>query len=129
MELTMYNETTIRDYGSGLAKVRISLHGKITFNHRAVQVLGLELGNKINFVQDKNMQSDWYIEKTTSINGFELKKSSTHGIGIYSMTLARIFLNSVTDDITKSCSFVVSPIKTDGQYYAILTHVLQKKVE
>lgn len=122
MEVTVYNQATQRKYDSRIAKIRVNRKGKISFNLRAIEILRLKEDGKINFIQNKNKLRDWYIESTKEEDGLILKKSSSRGLAIFSRTIARAFLNAISDNNIQSQAFIISSKIIEGKYHAIITH-------
>ncbi len=130
MKLKTFNLTTLNALSTGRPTIRFTRHGTVTISGKAAEIMKLAEGDKIEFCQSTEDQSDWYIHKTLMEDGFILRKFKD-GLGLMfcSSKLSVMVLDSV-DATDKSVGFVVSgtPEVLDGEnYYFIITRNQIKK--
>lgn len=124
MKLKTFNHETLKTVRGGKATIRFTRQGGITISGKAAEKLNLSDGSKIEFCQSQEDPRDWYIHKTTSESGFEIRKSKA-GICLMfnSSKLTAKFFESI-ETLHKSVGFIVSgmPEVINGEnYYYILT--------
>jgi bifunctional DNA-binding transcriptional regulator/antitoxin component of YhaV-PrlF toxin-antitoxin module len=122
MKIKRFTPGNTKGKAHGIASVRVSKSGAITFSKTVKIELDLKSGDKIEFIQSEESPKDWFITK--SDNGFKLRTPPTFQV---------IMLNSscVANEIFKSVEFkgrsarfliATKPTIIDGiTCYAIIT--------
>ena len=88
MKLKVFNPETAPVSSARTTRPIIHMNGKsgtIVFNKLAVEKLKLKAGNQVQFHQDEETPTDWYLEKVKS-GGFDLRDKKGSGL---------LFFNSV----------------------------------
>ncbi|MCF8339205.1 MAG: hypothetical protein K9I74_14605 [Bacteroidales bacterium] len=125
MELIRYNKLTLAKQGgrTAPAKVSISTYGVISFNREAIRMAGLNEGDTVELVQDKNNPEDWYFTKSKV--GFMLRKNSRlPRLMCNNSVTCRRFFRSLKEGDKKTLSMPVGtePTKVDGmELWPIIT--------
>jgi hypothetical protein len=97
----------------------------ISFNREAIDKLSISDGVLINFIQDEERSSDWYIQVTKDPNGFTVSNKNSV-VAVFSKSVVAAIFESVKAIADKKIShrfflgndFVKNPF---GQILAILT--------
>lgn len=100
--------------------------GRVSLNEKAVDMLMLRDCARILFIQDQDNPRDWYIMKTNSINGFELRNYKFDKFNFVSKKLTESIRKSLSLSISDhgSTTFLLAtqPTITAEHYmYAIIT--------
>jgi hypothetical protein len=95
MKLRTFDKTITKTVSPGECSVTVNPKGTVFFSVGLVKVMQLEPGDRVLFHQDQENRSDWYIEKTKSIAGFEVKNYKTAGVSaVQSVNLVRLISKS-----------------------------------
>ena len=99
--------------------VTVSPSGGIFFSKGFYQPVGLVAGDKVLFHQDSESRTDWYIEKTTQVNGI-LVRDYKKNVCIQSTFVAREILKCTGESKTKRFPVSVKPfIFNDRKLYHV----------
>ncbi len=129
MKLKVFNKENSTMLVSGEPLVRISVKaGLFSFSKDAGVLLGLNNGNKIEFVQDEETKIDWFISITDSKDGFSCRSDGQKfpRFDFNSRGLTKAILDSIKFKGT-GVSFKIqeNPVELEGsKYYLILTSKL-----
>lgn len=117
-------------YGARSSEPTISLmkNGAISFSRGATKMIGLEVAGKVQFHQDEESPSDWYISKSDDVDGFDIRGKSENknpyfmiaSSFIVNKIKAQIGLDSVDTPI--KMKILRKPTEVDGVvYWCIVT--------
>ena len=110
---------TLQNIRVGKPTINITKSGVIRISSHAVKEIGLVDKEEINFYQDEDNPSDWYLipEK----DGLRMRASAGDGSSLLcnSAGTAKNLLKSV--GMTRTASMLVATEPIEGGYYAIIT--------
>ncbi|MDR2913457.1 MAG: hypothetical protein LBV74_01245 [Tannerella sp.] len=107
--------------------IRISRSaGLISFNKSVTELLAINNGQKIVFVQDEESPRDWFIKKATEPNAFLVRVVDDGRSDLNSTCIVHRIFESIEDGRKKynAASFRIQPkpVEIDGEeYYLIIT--------
>jgi hypothetical protein len=97
LNLIEFNADNVSSDGTGVAAVSISIKtGIFFFSKSAKSVLDLSPGDMIQFLQDANEKTDWYIEKVKK-GGFVLRVNKSKNFTFNNTVIARKIHDSLSD--------------------------------
>lgn len=109
MKLTKFNTELLPTRPFQIAPgpcVRFSKRNAITFNQDAVDLMELQIGDKITLAQDDDKPENWYFFKDPS--GFLLKENKkAKGLVFYHKTLIKTFKDAFQLDLDASYGFAI----------------------
>jgi hypothetical protein len=130
MKLKQFNQSNLQMLPRATeATVRISASaGLISFSIRAIAEMKLSSEDKLNFIQDEESPTDWYVEKTKDRNGIPVRTRDNR-VEFNNSRLAILILASVKSKMpfgkeVKSAGFRIKtkPVEVEGrELYLILT--------
>lgn len=97
MKLKTFNTTNAQRYTRTEPFVSFMKTGLILISKPAAQLLGVEAGDQIQFLQDTDNPKDWYIEKVKE-DGFTLRRNAAGGLITNSLPIKKIMFESVGYD-------------------------------
>ncbi len=114
-----------RSYGFCLSA---SYKGHISLSRELSELMELNEGDKIEFIQNERHKSDWFIRKNE--DGFPVRKTNGNTYKLNSSVLAREIIKSVYGTVKKNSIKVEvakepTPIN-NRSYYSLLTSKLLK---
>lgn len=108
----------------GAATVNMTVNGAITLSSKCATLLGAGDGDRVVFLQDADYPSDWYIQKTTSKDGFVLRKDGRNALAFKSSTIVEL----VGKSALKTMSFSSVLFQTDFTENGVRLDVKHPKV-
>lgn len=134
MKLKTFNEDNLPKVDRSSPKVYLnSKTGIIHFNRAASARIGFVAGDGVEFHQDEEEPSDWYVTKSKV--GFKLRNKGKEdddslGVTFNSSSLARLIIESVTDKVQMgSCGVAAEPNKVGKvEYWPLITAKLTASV-
>ncbi len=125
MEKVRFNALNVRKRVAHDPRLHIDKRGTFSFNKVACENMGLKIGDYLEFIQDKDNPSDWYIVKSEKGKGIQLNKSTSGQLKLSSMHLSIIIRRSIEwHDRETSLHFLVAyePVTIDDEeMWAIIT--------
>ena len=97
MKLSTFNTTNAQRYTRTEPFVSFMKTGLILLNKPAALLLGVEPGDQVQFLQDTENPTDWYIEKVNE-DGFTLRRNAAGGLILNSLPIKKIMFESVGYD-------------------------------
>lgn len=99
MKLKTFNVLNVQSLSSRVQKPYIQANSKtglLNVNHAAIELIGLQDGDQIQFHQSEDEPSDWFLEKVSD-NGFVLRDKEKLGKNILfnSTKIVRMIFDSV----------------------------------
>jgi hypothetical protein len=97
--------------------------GIIRLNRKLCEALNIEIGDKINILQDQESPRDWYIELTKAEHGLVMRKHNTGALCCNAKAIVAEIQRSLGVVINKSMNYRVStqPAVDETNIYAIIT--------
>lgn len=113
-------------YGARSSEPTISLmkNGAISFSSGATKMIGLEVAGKVQFHQDEESPSDWYISKSDDVDAFDIRgkseKKNPYFMIIVNKIKSQIGLDAV--DVPIRLKILRQPTEIEGiSYWCIVT--------
>ena len=126
MKTIIWNKSNCKKYTHSKGTINISISGRISFNNRALEILGFTEKSKFLFIQDSDNNKNWYIQLTTKPEGFSITvKSKNRWTAFFNRSLAIQILQSL--NAGQSTKFIISPHLFEEKYYPIITHSKEEK--
>jgi len=120
LKLIKYNRKNTKMRQDKEPTIRFHVNGGINLSKVCMEKTGLQVGDRIEFLQDEKDKAAWYIGKSFDGEGFEIremnKKSSSVHYQVNSAYLAKAVIKSLNLD-ARSVGFKVSsnPIQHGGK--------------
>lgn len=128
MKLTKFNSISFPKGQSGgrssSPKVSFTKTGLITFNKKAVELLGIKEGDNVSLCQDEEEPNNWFVAKEKE--GFSVRDVSGNKVGTLSFNhkeLVNTFLNCFGHQVGITHSFLLAGQPTTiekTKYWGIL---------
>lgn len=130
LNLRLFNTENCSNIRRDIPSIRFSDKGSISLNKELCELVKLLPSTRIEFVQDKEKEKDWYFYKTESKKGFLLRNRQDRGVVFSAKELCRLFFESTELVCEKSLSFIVGshPTKLENEklLYSILINSVKK---
>ena len=105
-----------------IPSISVTPKGKMKINQAAAVALDIKPGDTINYYQDENSPTDWYIKKETG--GRVTARSAgreSKSVICNSVDISNRILRSIKGFGRKSVNMRISTTPIEGNYYAIIT--------
>lgn len=123
MRLKKYTPDTVGKQKRGEAFVKMNLRGLIAFSAQAIEMIGLEKGDKIDFCRDEDRPHDWHVHVTKG-NGFKVRQNGrSKQLSVNSAGMVRKIFSD-TDTVESRETFMISnrPVELNGEkFWKIIT--------
>lgn len=125
MKLKTFNQSNLPVVAKGKPTIRLSLpSGLITISPVAGEILGLTKNSHVEFCQNEDTPSDWYLHVTNAPPGFPLRqKNAGAGYCFNCTSIVKRFFGEIKFE-GKSCSFTISRTPenvSEEKYWYIVT--------
>jgi len=108
-------------------RVRVNDKGTFYVNAGALNRMKLKTGDRIQFHQDEERGSDWYLEKTDDQAGFVLRAAASGSSLIFSnQDIRNRIVESVNPQLTGSFDLMIGIEPVEGKYWPLITASLKK---
>jgi hypothetical protein len=128
MALKSYNPSNVPSHSKKTAPM-VTLNrkaGTITFNAEAQRTLSLDDKSMVEFYQDENEPSDWFVAKVKK-NGFGFRRSNDKNYLIFNSSyLVKTIFDSCLYDGNNG-RLIVGEVSDDNETYALVTAGLRNQ--
>lgn len=96
MKLKIYNEKNTKCLRVTEPSINVQKTGMIALNGRICEIMEIQPGDRVNIIYNEE-ENEWYVCKTSDINGFKVRKSTTaktRALSFNNSYLANKILNS-----------------------------------
>lgn len=123
MKLKEFNKVNAGSGKISTALVTVGVKGLVSINQAGCEKMKLKAGDRVSLFQDEEREKDWYLCRTDSENGFQLRENKSGSRSFNSSKLAASIVDSLGLEEAKSFKCLIggmSPFE-GKELFALIT--------